>query len=291
MKNKIYIIVRNGIGSHYLMGSVLAKYYEGITIDLERDSIDQITNSYIILIKNYIGELYKFESIIQLRQRGNKIIYYVGDMLSTQKDNLLNFLDRYHELYDLVLWPSKSVASQMSSKLNNDFLYHIWDPKIKKSLSQFFSICYCGTVRDSKAFLCPGLNIVDVYGREYVESLGKYYRKAELDYNELSRHNMHYSFRHQNQTEYWFGTNTKLSTAAASNANIVLSRDIVFQELLPEYDYYCDDYDHIETVIEKARIDFGTKKWSKNLQKLSNAKQLTSCESIARRLGKLIANI
>ena len=70
-----------------------------------------------------------------------------------------------------------------------------------------------------------------------------------------------------------------------------MSRDIVFQELLPEYDYYCDNFDHIESVIEKARIDFQTKKWTNNLRKLLNVKQLTSCESIARRLLKLINNI
>lgn len=200
LNKRIYVIVRSGIGSHYLMGSVLSKYYGGTPIDLERDSLDQVVNSYLILVKNCIGELFMPESIMQLRQRGNKIIYYVGDMLSTQKDNLLNLLDRYHELYDLVLWPSKSVATQMSSKLNNDYLYHIWDPRIKKSLNQSFSICYCGTVRDSKADLCRGLNIVDIYGKEYIESLGKYYRKAELNYDELSCHNMHYSFRHKNQT-------------------------------------------------------------------------------------------
>jgi len=291
MSKDIYFIVREGVGSHYLMGKVLSRYCGGLTIDLEKDSFESIYNSNIVLIKNCIGEVFNDICISQLRNRGNKIIYYVGDMLSTQQDEFLKLVDHYAELYDLVLWPSKAVMSQMSNKTNNDYLYHIWDPKIIPNDGKEFSICYCGTLRDSKAELCPGLNVIDIYSNKIIESLGKYFRKAEMNYLELTKHSMHYSYRNKESSEYWFGTNTKLSTAAASNANIIMSRDVAFLELLPDYGYYCNNFEDVLGVIAKAKDDFNTKNWYDNLEKMSYVKEVTSCDRISKRFMQLISEL
>ena len=291
MKKDIYFIVREGVGSHYLMGHVLSKYCGGISVDLVKGDLESIYNSNIVLIKNCIGDIYNDLYIDKLRKRGNKIIYYVGDQLSTKKDEFLILLHHYSELYDLVLWPSKQVMAQMSNITNNDYLYHIWDPKIIPNDGKEFSICYCGTLRDSKAKLCTGLNIIEIYSNKIVESLGYKYRKAALDYSELSKHSMHYSYRKKESPEYWFGTNTKLSTAAASNANILLSKDVAFLEILPEYDYYCEEFEDVIGVISKAKDDFNTKKWYDNLDKLTYIKELTSCEKISKELTSKISKL
>ena len=90
--------------------------------------------------------------------------------------------------------------------------------------------------------------------------------------------------------EFTYGVNTKLSSAAASNANIICSRDKCFEELLPEYDYYIDDVnnDSINEMYNRCEREFGTKNWIKNLQLLEKVKKETAPDIIGNKLNELI---
>lgn len=276
--NNIFLTVP-GLGSSYLMGEILSKYSEGICIPYnDYNTIRNLKNKNIILVKKYIGSsIYPPELIEFLRKKNNKIIYIVIDGFSVCENEFVEKLNKYRDLYDLVLFNTKSSLKKFDSIVNANILRHIWDPNLKYNTCNNFSLCYFGSLRNDKIFLDKNINIKIINCAK---------EDKKFFYKELLNYNCHYSVRGQDWSEYRHGVNTKLSTAAATNSNIICSKDNSFIELLPQYDYYIDN-NQVETItnmINRCKTEFGSKKWNDNLLKLKKIKDETNPIIIGKQL-------
>jgi len=276
--NNVFLTVPK-LGSSYLMGEILSKYSEGICISYNNlDVIKNLSNKNIILVKKHIGSnTYSPELIEHLRKRNNKIIYIVIDGFSVCGNQFIKKLNKYKSLYDLVLFNTKSSLKKFDSIVNANILRHIWDPNLKYNTSNSFNLCYFGLLRNDKIFLDNNINIKTINCAK---------KDKESFYRELLNYNCHYSVRGEDWSEYKYGVNTKLSSAAATNSNIVCSKDNAFIELLPQYDYYVDN-NRVETIIDminRCKREFGSKKWDDNLLKLKKIKEETDPRVIGKQL-------
>jgi hypothetical protein len=262
------------------MGKVLSKFCDGVYIDsADRNRIRTISNNHIILVKASIGRYYDPNFINELKKRNNKIIYIVLDELSAWYDSFVRGIKLYHELYDLVLFPSKLTHNMFKDNVNSDVLYHMWDPKLKYNTSNNFNICYFGDIRPTKTIMVSGVDHVDCTGVPGRSSF----------YEDLLKYSCHYSVRDSKWLEFKYGVNTKLATAAGTRSNIICSKDTSFIELLDDYDYYVDSIDDVGEIIARAKKEFGSKKWDNNLKKMEKIRRLTSPENVSSHLKKLVS--
>ena len=275
----IFFLTNKKLGSSYLMGGVLSKYCDGICIDSgDWESLRSITNSYIVLVKKLIG--YYDPNVIQhLRKQNNKIIYIVTDAFSVNQKGFKNIISQYRDLYDLVLFPSEHASNVFRNIVNSKVLYHLWDPQVTPTLVDKFKICYFGFLRPDKIHMLDHI--------DHIDSSSKAPGCSNF-YNDLSKYTCHYSVRDSECSEYMYGTNTKLSTAAAAHCNIVCSRDRSFIELLSEYDYYVDSIEETPEMIDRAKKEYNSKKWRDNLNRLLTVKDRTSPEKIGMRLRSFV---
>lgn len=276
--NNIFLTVP-GLGSSYLMGEILSKYSDGTCIPYnDFNTIKNLKSKNIILVKKYIGSnIYSPELIEYLRKRNNKIIYIVIDGFSVNVSEFTKKIKLYSTLYDLVLFNTEFSLKQFNNIVNSNILRHLWDPNLKYNTCNNFNLCYFGSLRNDKIFLHNNINIKEI-------DCSKKDKKAF--YRELLNYNCHYSVRGEDWSEYKYGVNTKLSSAAATNSNIVCSKDNAFIELLPQYDYYVDN-NKVETIIDminRCETEFGSKKWNDNLLKLKKIKEETDPRVIGKQL-------
>lgn len=278
----VFITIKK-LGSSYLFGEVLSEYIpNSICIDDKeiKNKIKDIKNSNIFLIKKPIGTSYNPNHIYELRKNNNKIIYFIVDAYSVMKNEFLYLLKNYSNLYDLVLANNMNIIKDIKNIANNtNILLHPYDPRILKNNSRHFNICYFGIMRKDKILFDNNVSWVDCT----VKNKTKMYKL-------LSNFSCHYSVRGENWTEYIYGVNTKLSCAAASNSNIICSRDKSFTEILPKYDYYIDNIEPttIINMMQKCKRDFGSASWNKNLNRLEPIKKKTHPKKIANDLSKLV---
>lgn len=276
--NNIFLTVP-GLGSSYLMGEILSQYSDGICIPYnDFKTIREIKNKNIILVKKYIGSnIYPPELFDYLRKKNNKIIYIVVDGFSVNTNDFTKKIKQYKSLYDLVLFNTESSLKQFSNVVNTGILRHIWDPNLKPNIKNEFSLCYFGSLRDDKIFLDNNIDI---------KTIDCSSNNKDGFYTELLKHNCHYSVRGNDWSEYKYGVNTKLSSAAATNSNIICSTDYAFREILPQYDYYIKDnrVDTILDMLNRCKSEFGSKNWYNNLSKLEKIKKMTDPVVIGQQL-------
>ena len=294
-------LITPGLGSSYLMGVMLSKYANGTCYSKGAfDKLAKIKNSNIILVKKFIrdpgqGDGYDPNIIQTLKKNNNKIIYIVIDGFAceqSRKDTIfIDSIKKYKDLYDLILWPNKFTCEKYSHLGVSDTLYHLYDDKIKPNVAKEFNITYFGILRKDKVLfnekVKQKLNVIDCCGDPAKQKIKPGCSSLT---EELIKYSCHYSVRGKKFPEFTYGVNTKLSSAAASNANIICSRDKCFEELLPEYDYYIDDVnnDSINEMYNRCEREFGTKNWEKNLQLLEKVRKETAPKFIGNKLNELI---
>ena len=286
MKDVYFLTEKGGAGSSYLMGNILSKYCNGRCVNgTDRESISQIKNSYVILIKKFIGfpdgRSNKPSMIEAIKKNNNKIVYIVNDSLSVYADQFKVSVKKYKHLYDLVLFPSKYACEVFSERINSDVIYHLWDPQLKPNTATKFSPCYFGIRRKDKVTMIDGISHINCAGRP---------GQAKF-YTDLLNYNCHYSVRKKGHTSYDYGVNTKLCTAAATNSNIICSKDNAFIDLLPDYNYYVNTVEEALEMLLRVNREYESKKWFDNLSKLQRVKDITSPHNVGRQLLHLLSNL
>jgi len=127
-----------------------------------------------------------------------------------------------------------------------------------------------------------------------------------------ARHSCHYavrapfarhstSDRYNNYDQWNTKTGGKVSTAAASGANIITSLDPSVRVLIDDnYPYsidtttssFRDNHDKVcQDMLEKARSTFGTRVWQEGLEMLSLVKERTKTHNIVREYVSFINNL
>jgi hypothetical protein len=158
-------------------------------------------------------------------------------------------------------------------------LYHQWDPRYRPhqaGLSEL-KVAYLGHRRSWKRWdEIPGVTCID---EDALRSAGRYgdLMTAALPFN------CHLSIREE-EREFLYKPNAKVSTAAACDVNLITTPDEISVELLgPDYPYYTDaDRASLARALEKARETLGGALWEQGLRAMAEVRERTRIERIAR---------
>ncbi len=168
-------------------------------------------------------------------------------------------------------------------------LYHHWDPRLKSRIFNHFEIGYWGY----KYSACHANVLVDKHN--WLDNARSNFWPSEEWFNRCS---CHYNVRDKKRGA-GFRPTTKVSTAAACGANIVLNREPINLELLPaDYPYFVDvtnnrdqDYLLIKDMVTHARATYNTPIWDYGLRCMAKVRRLTSIDKCAKLYGSVIEQI
>jgi len=219
-----------------------------------QDMMD-VKDSIIIYIKCFWGS----EFIERLKNQNNIII---ADTCCGEVHPLEN---KYFELCDGIIYPNKyALGYYARSNIKGTVIYHHIDPLYNKNMTNdsTFKLCYIGssdTLTYNIPNICSDISSIFDYSRNY---------------------NCHYCVWKKDDIDFSFRPNSKLSTAAGCEANIILSKSPTHLDLLDaSYPYYTDSNTvDIEKVILLAKETFNKNEWKhgKNMiMKLKKSLSLT----------------
>lgn len=245
------------------------------------------------------NELHKYkDSIIVWVRRLSQNDKYLKTASANNNFQMLDVLDRLCfkdlcidriNLVNAVLFASKYTYKIYgnSNRLNNHVKYWLWhhyDPILKSREYNQFQLGYWG-------YRTSALHVYNLISRRYRHTRAKsgLYPSPKW-FDTVS---CHYSVRDISKGQGWRPA-TKISTAAACGANIIITREPIAEELLPkDYPYFVDvpNIEETKRVIEHAKMTFNTDTWSYGLHCMNNVRKQTSVQRCAKLYGRIIDDI
>lgn len=289
MKKVYFIVQSKNYGSAIMRGYQMSRQLqkEGIhtsVIDLSYDyrSAVKIRDSIVIFVKNAIRK--NRILVAALKENKNILIWDIIDCIVEQYDSVQDFLDEEGEIliiFDGVIFANCKSRRDWQQYFKNscisEVIYHHWDPRLKPNCAKEFSLAYVGGPENlNEEYLknIPELGLLPWSG---VIGEGQLFEKI-LNYN------CHFSIREKGSDDFNYKPNAKLSCAAATNSNIILSRDPSFTELLDSlYPYYTNsDLESVKKILKLAQETYGTKIWHNALDMMDEVRKQTSLERICK---------
>ena len=226
---------------------------------------NNIENSVIIFVKYF-----PFLEVRKATKKNCLIIYDIVD------DVMPHLLEIEGKIADAIIFPNKVMEKDFKPKLSKytkSFVsYHNWDPKVetKNKHKNEFSLAYFGSIPDKNALFhkeIPELNIFEKF-EDHVKNKGNF--------------TCFYSMRKERTHNFLYKPSTKVSTAAAMDANIITSRESSAVELLGEdYPYFTDaNLGDVKTTVEYAKKTFGGPVWKKGLRIMKKVKDKTDMRNL-----------
>jgi hypothetical protein len=215
----------------------------------------------------------------------------------SENDNIQIYdpLDRLNELFkdkispyiNAVIYPSETQYNNI--KLNGNikykyYLHHHYDPRLKMYKHDHFELGYWG-------YRTSAVNVFN-----FIKQQNRFTSARSGEYppdDFFQRVSCHYSVRDVERGLGWRPT-TKISTAAACGCNIILSRDAISEELLPnDYPYFIDGcgYEDTQRMIDFARMTYGTELWNYGLSCMDKVREKTNIKECAKLYGNIIDDI
>jgi len=266
MKRKIFFRKYNPYGSSINRADQISEFlnemgYESHSVF----SIEGIKDSIIVFVKFMdINE-------VEIAKRNNNIVIYdCVDAMATG-ERILSFDEA--AILDGVIFPTRSLMSLYDGRLKNTIctvIYHHYDPRIvtPENPHREFRLAYIGAPEGLlHADKIPELTVISDFS---------------IQIREAPRYSCHYSVRREGTDEYRFKPNSKLSTAAACKANIILTRDDVHVELLgDDYPYFTDSsLEKVRETVDLAKESFGSDLWDIGLKHMEMVRFRTDIKSI-----------
>jgi hypothetical protein len=244
-------------------------YFEDINEEVCKAPTDitGIKNSTVIIIKSY-DKINETDYEI-LKQNNNVLILICSDMYCINSMKSYIRQARHNHFYDYVFFPNYYMLNSFKASYPNSkhfVFYHPIDYNFypTKSASTEFSPAYIGNIKSK-------LNI------ELTKKLIKNKEIPFIHYLENKieclKYNCHISLRLKPKSDYKPGA--KLSAAHALDANIIMTPDKSFTEILPDYPYYTDDLaENFDEIFEKCQSDYGTSRWNDALELIRNLDEI-----------------
>ncbi|MEA2691854.1 MAG: hypothetical protein QOJ16_1241 [Acidobacteriota bacterium] len=211
--------------------------------------------------------------LFKARRRGNTVILDVQDTICFKR-RIKNA-----RLWDGLIFKSRRALEDFATDRSEPVvLYHQWDPRYRPhqaGLSEL-KVAYLGHRRSLKRWdELPGITCID---EDALRAAGRYgdLMTAALPFN------CHFSIREE-EREFLYKPNAKVSTAAACDVNLITTPDEISVELLGnDYPYYTDsDTASVARVMEKARETLGGPVWQQGLERMAEVRERTKIERIA----------
>jgi hypothetical protein len=207
------------------------------------------------------------------RRRGNTVILDVQDTICFKR-RIKNA-----RLWDGLIFKSRRALEDFATDRSEPVvLYHQWDPRYRPHQAGLaeLKVAYLGHRRSLKRWNeIPGITCID---EDALRAAGRYsdLMTAALPFN------CHFSIREE-EREFLYKPNAKVSTAAACGVNLITTPDEISVELLgTDYPYYTDaDTASVARVMEKARETLGGPVWQQGLERMAEVRERTRIERIA----------
>lgn len=232
-------------------------------------------DSVVIWVRRTVNS----RSLSQCR-KNNLVIY---DPLDRITDLCYN---RITDNIDAVIFPSANqlIDYDEAEHLKAYYLYHHWDSRLIKYPHDHFELGYWGYTTSAVNVR----NVIEKQNRWTSARVGEF--PTEAFFRRIS---CHYGVRDKKRGLGWRPT-TKISTAAACGANIIITRDAMSEELLPkDYPYFVESADLKETLnmINYARVSYGRDAWKYGLECMEKIRVKTSIKRSAYLYSKIIEDL
>lgn len=289
MKKVYFIIPSKRYGSAIMRGYQVSRQLqkEGIhtsVIDLSCDyrNAVKIRNSIVIFVKNAVRKNHNL--IAALKKNKNILIWDIVDCIIEQYNSVQDFLDEEQEIltiFDGTIFVNYRCRHDWQQYFKNScisqVIYHHWDPRLKPNCAKKFSLVYVGGLHNLKWEYLK--SIPELCLLPWVNSIND--RRL---FKKIVNYNCHFSIRKEGGGDFNYKSNVKLSCAAATNSNIILSRDPSFTDLLDNlYPYYTNsDLRSVQKTLKLAQETYASKIWHNALDMMSEVRNKTSLKKICR---------
>lgn len=293
---KVYFIVYSEIfGSAILRGYQISRQLqkEGVRVKVinlrlnikeAAEELVRIKDSIVIFVKKIIQEDNYF--IVTLKKNKNILIWDIIDLIvqQCQPVSAQCFLDKQRKnfsVFDGAIFPNdkcrRDWRGYFKKSCITQVLFHHWDPRLKPNHAKKFSLAYVGGPENlNQKYLknIPGLCLISWNTALFSEQLLK----------KILNYNCHFAIRKEGTDGFNYKSNVKLSCAAATNSNIILSRDHSFIELLDSsYPYYTNScLKNVKNTVKFVQETYGSKIWHYALNMIDEVRNRTSIKRISK---------
>jgi len=241
------------------------------------DRIPRMRNATVVVVKEW-----RPQDIRKLKEQGCRVVYDVVDN-ATVWDRGLG--DGALSLDAVILpcaelegvWTAKGFPMPPAARV----IHHHGDTRFSENeATEFRPVCISTHTQIPQEAHAAGVDcITEENGWEGL-------------FEQAKEYNLHIGVYAETGPEHQFKPPSKLATAAACGANIILQRLPSNIDLLPEsYPYYVDGPAEIPAMLEKARADFDGPEWERGLAMLRNVRERTTARAIAAGYDELFAEI
>ncbi len=261
-----------------LVDALRAHGVDAEVVGLEDESLRAITDSVVVFVKFFDPAVLE-----RAKDNGNRLVWKTVDVFAhvdveyraTAVDMLIKRFRHRTRLFDGAIFPNRRAQKDFSLLFDRRAVHTALsshaDSRWKRNCADEFSLAYIGLKMNvAERFL-------ELDGMHYVET------KGEAFFEQARPFSCHFSVREEGSRSFFYKPNTKLVVAAASGANIVLSKDPAHLETLdPDYPYFTDtDPNSVEQAVAFARETFGGREWREGLDMLADVRDRTSPSRIA----------
>lgn len=275
---KIRFVVQNNLGSSFMRAFQVKDYLKekGFQVDVTQ-TIEGNEDNILVFVKSFDPGM-----VVNASEK-NLCIFDPVDVWC-RKDYLMQTVA--YRSFHAVFFPTEMQLNYFGGLFNPDSkLYvvpHHFDPRVQSRCEEFAKYPY------SFRLGYIGASFNHLFKDELADVLAVHQEPQWADWAPFFT--CHYSVRKPNSPEALFKPATKVSTAAAVNANIITTRDADVVQLLGDgYPYYVDDVtpEGVFKVIKRANDTFGDELWYDGLKIMKEARERTSLEAV----GDLYAQI
>jgi len=280
MNLRVYFIVSTTWGSTSMSGHQISQQLVKNNIQASVVNIKEYGYERLKEIKESIVIFIKFIDSTALgifREKNNIIIWHVVDEMCFNADM------RMSKIVDGVIVPNKHTEMEYKEKFKNTqfrAIYEHGDPRWQFNDAKEYKLVYLGS-KFSKNITNAYLSIKDL-NLEFINAKidGEQYDLFKIALN----YNCHFSVRKEDSITFKYKPCTKIASAAATNSNIILSKDYSNIELLDaSYPYYTtSNLRSVKETVAYSKETYGTSVWNKGLGMMAEVREKTSVEVAAK---------
>lgn len=253
---------------------------------LDVNQISSLKDTHIVFLGTLTDGLgLNEEVLLKLKKQGNTtVINPIDDLCYKTEEELQREVDMYNYV-DGVIFPNKFAKEYFQETYNKSrqstYLPHPYDSKFDKleiNQTRPFKVVYGGSHYNNRILNNPP-SWLEVNQTGHTDSV------LQL----LTNSPIHFSHREDTSIDFYFKPSTKLSSASACEAVMIMSKDKSYIDLVPDYPLYVDNT--IEDVNEKyelAKSWYGTGKWKELLELMTEVRVKTSLDTISKQYIKYL---
>lgn len=279
MTINLYFFCKNNFNNNSTGSAVMRSYqiynnikkrFKFINCQISLDYLN-IKNSAVLFVKNNFD--LTLDILIYLKKNNNTIIFDILDFYDLNTNNIPNLIENKFIDYIDILIVNNHFMRKEYFMLNKPIyiIPHHYDPRITNNVEKinYFQLIYNGELGN--------INKNCLYIDKIKEKFNIIHCNNFNDFqNNYNKKNYCYiSIRKEDSYEFNYRPLMKLSHAAGTDSNIIITKDRSVMDFIdPEYPYLLENsnYDSVLKMIEYAKETFNKDIWKKGLKIMNELK-------------------